>query len=54
MRVGGPSCLVEAARQSSERGCESEVETSCVCVCVGGCVGVCLSWRHRGYTRCVC
>lgn len=51
MKVGGPSCLVEAARQSSERGCESEVEASCV-VCVG--VDVCLSWRHRGYTRCVC
>lgn len=51
MRVGVPSCLVEAARQSSERGCESEVEASCV-ACVG--VDVCLSWRHRGYTRCVC
>lgn len=50
MRVGGPSSLVEAARQSSERGCESEVDASCV-VCVG--VDVCLSWRHRGYTRCV-
>lgn len=33
MRVGVPSSLVEAARQSSERGCESEVEASCV-VCV--------------------
>lgn len=39
MKVGGPSCLAEAARQSSERGCESEVEASCVvCVCGCGCL----------------